>query len=54
MGADAAIVGLVGAVIGIALTNGFAMLLEMKRRERRGMDLVHAIHAEIAAGLGAN
>ena len=54
MGAEAAIVGLIGAVIGIALTNGFAMLLEIKRRERRGMDLVYAIHAEIAAGLGAN
>lgn len=54
MGAEAAIIGLVGALLGVAISNMFVLLLEKKRRYERQLDLVFAIHAEISAGLGAN
>ena len=54
MGADAVIIGLVGALLGVAISNMFVLLLEKKRRYERQLDLVFAIHAEISAGLGAN
>ena len=54
MGAEAALVGLVGALLGVALSNLFIALQDGKRRRERQLDLVFAIHAEISAGLGAN
>ena len=54
MGAEAAIVGLVGALLGVALSNLFVALIDNRRRYLRQNDLLFAVHAEISAGLGAN
>ena len=50
---EAALVGLFGALLGIALTNGFGMLLELRRRRQRTVDLMAGLHAEILAGVGS-
>lgn len=47
---DPAIVGLIGAVLGILVSNIATQVIEQRRRSRRTKDLVVAIHAEIKAG----
>ncbi|WP_407050062.1 hypothetical protein [Methyloraptor flagellatus] len=47
---ETAIVGLLSAVIGLLVSNGLTRLLELRRRRDRTLDLVTALHAEIAAG----
>ena len=54
MTGDAAIIGLLGAILGIVLSNIFVALLEKRRREERRKDIVCALHAEILAGIGAS
>ncbi|KQT42026.1 hypothetical protein ASG43_17260 [Aureimonas sp. Leaf454] len=48
-----ALIGLLGVVIGILLGKGLDRLLDLRRRRDRQIDMVFALHAEIAAGLGA-
>ena len=54
MSAEAAIIGLPGAILGIVLSNIFVALLEKRRRSERRQDIVCALHAEILAGIGAS
>jgi hypothetical protein len=51
---DAAIIGLLGAILGIVVSNMFVALLEKFRRTQRRQDIVCALHAEILAGIAAN
>ena len=53
MGAQAALVGLISALLGVSLSNLFVALIDNRRRYTRQLDLVYAVHAEISAGLGA-
>ena len=54
MTSEAAIIGLLGAILGIVVSNIFVALLEVRRRVQRRADLICAIHAEILAGIGAS
>ena len=49
---EEALIGLVAALLGIVITNLFARLYELRKRNERETELVVAIHAEITAGLG--
>jgi hypothetical protein len=51
---DTALIGLLGALLGIAVTALFTRLLEVKKRSERETELVIAIHAEIVAGYDAS
>tara|TARA_R110002020_G_scaffold124715_1_gene281846 strand:+ start:1498 stop:2067 length:570 start_codon:yes stop_codon:yes gene_type:complete len=48
-----AFVGLLGVLLGVFLGKGLERLLDLRRRRDRQMDMVFALHAEIAAGQSA-
>ena len=54
MTGEAAIIGLLGAILGIVVSNIFVALLEKRRRAERRQDIVCALHAEILAGAAAS
>ena len=54
MSPDAALIGLLGGLIGIAVSNIFVALLDERRRRQRRHDIVCALHAEIPAGIAAS
>jgi DNA-binding transcriptional LysR family regulator len=45
------LIALTSALLGILLSNGFAVLIAHKQRKQRTLDLVIALHAEIDAGV---
>lgn len=47
---DTTLVGLIGGLIGLLLSNLIAILIERHRRHERMLDILTAIHAEILAG----
>jgi hypothetical protein len=46
-----AVIALTSALIGVLLSNGFAVYMAYRQRQQRMLDLVIALHAEIDAGL---
>ncbi|WP_181707200.1 hypothetical protein [Chthonobacter rhizosphaerae] len=47
---EPALVGLIGAILGILLSNLISRLIEQRRRYEKMLDIVTALHAEIIAG----
>jgi len=47
------LVGLLGVILGVLLGKALERFLDLRRRRDRQVDMVFALHAEIAAGLGA-
>jgi len=48
---EPALIGLLGVILGVLLSNLLARALEIRRRFDRETDLIIAIHAEIVAGM---
>lgn len=48
------VIALTSALLGVLLSNGFAVWLESRRRAQRAIDMIVALHSEILAGVVAN
>ena len=48
------VIAVTSALLGVLLSNGFAVWLEARRRAQRAIDMIVALHSEILAGVVAN
>jgi hypothetical protein len=48
------LIALTSALLGVLLSNGFAVWFEARRRAQRAIDMIVALHSEILAGVVAN